>query len=514
MCHGLRQGAVYAQAPHEARRVPARGVVPLEHERLEHIGGRVGLEQPLAHGHLHVLLVREGVAAAQTDGPHERTPVGHRLPACVRGGDGERRGGDLLPHVHGARHGLGPGEGLGVEERPAILGNHAAVDDGARHAKIREVLEEYEVGALARGDAAQIVLHLEARGRVDGYHLDGRERVYALGHGQAQHVVQMPVLNERAGVVVVRHEAAQARVHLAARHGGGQVVQVVPRRALADLRVHAQAQLGQRVLSARGLVAGRDAGGYVGVEPTVRLGRGVVARHGLAGRKRGGHLVHGTVRAGQDARVVHHLAQAAHAGPAHGLADVVRAHRGARVLEARDGRHAARGREHALERHARRVGRHGAHGGQARHVARLVRVVEHARRAVRHHGTRVLRGPHHGALYVHVAVEEAGGHILAARVYDLRGGAHAVPRGVTLHAHVRHAPLGHGDVCVLQHLARADVHQTAVGDDHVGRLLPLRHPHEAAVALPQGLCAKRVLGLIGHGCSSLAAPRQGVGGAA
>ena len=112
---------------------------------------------------------------------------------------------------------------------------------------------------------------------------------------------------------------------------------------------------------------------------------------------------------------------------------------------------------------------------------------------------------------MHVAVEEAGGHVLAARVYDLRGGTHAVPRGVPLHAHVRHAPLCHGHVGVLQHLARADVHQATVGDDHVGRLLPLRHAHEASVALPQGLRAERVLGLFGHGCSSLAVRRLAAG---
>ncbi len=77
------------------------------------------------------------------------------------------------------------------------------------------------VGTLAGRHAAQIRLHLEACGRVDGDHLDGFEGVDALSHCQAQQIVEVAVRKERVGVAVIGHKAAEPRVHLVPHNGRG-----------------------------------------------------------------------------------------------------------------------------------------------------------------------------------------------------------------------------------------------------------------------------------------------------
>ena len=314
MGHRLCERTVDAQAAYKSRSVRTAGVVALKHESLEDVVGWVCLQGAVAHGHFHMLLVGNGVAAAQTYGTH----TGSRRLGVTRG-DAERLLANLLTHMHAPGHPIGPGKGAGIEEGHAAFCHDSSVNNRPLDTEVLQVLEKHQVSAFTRRDAAQLALHLEARGRIDGNHLYGLDGVDALLHRQAQDVVEMAMEQQGVGVAIVGDKAAEARVDIASDNGGSEVMQVVPGRTLANLGVHAQARLGHNVLGTHRLMAGAHARGDVGVKPAVTLGHGIMPRHDLACTQGRADLVHGVIGPRKDAGVVHHLAQAHRIGPGHGL---------------------------------------------------------------------------------------------------------------------------------------------------------------------------------------------------
>ena len=89
-----------------------------------------------------------------------------------------------------------------------------------------EIFDKHDVGALAGRNAAQIVVHREAGRAIDGAHLDSGDGVDALLHRTPDEVVEMPLLDERIGMVVVGHEHGEAAVDLAVGDHGRKRRQV------------------------------------------------------------------------------------------------------------------------------------------------------------------------------------------------------------------------------------------------------------------------------------------------
>ena len=114
------------------------------------------------------------------------------------------------------------------------------------------------------------------------------------------------------------------------------------------------------------------------------VGRGVVPADRLAGALGGGDLGQHLRVAGDDAREVHHLAEADDARPGHRLGHVGRAELGAGVLQAGRGGHAGRHLHEDVDRLRQRLVVHQPHALEAEDVRHLVRVDEHAGGAVRH----------------------------------------------------------------------------------------------------------------------------------
>ena len=490
MGHRLRKRTVDAQAAHKSRSVRAAGMVALKHKGLKNVACRVGLQGAVAHGHLHMLLVGNGVATAQANG----TYTGSRRLGVTRR-DAERLLANLLAHMHALGHPVRPGEGAGIEERHAAFCHNSSVNNRSLHAEVLQVLEKHQVSTLTRCDAAQLALHLEARGRIDGNHLDGLDGFDAFLHRQAQDIVEVAMEQQGVRVAVIGDETAETRVNIAPDNGGSEIVQVVPGRPLANLGIHAQARLDHDIFGTHRLMAGAHARGDVSVEPAVALGHGVMPRHDLACTQGCADLVHGVVGSREDAGVIHHLAQAHRIRPGHGLVHLDGVHFGACIFKAGHRGHTARRGKHELERHALGVGRHLLHRSQARHVACLVRVVIDAYGTVRHNGAGVLGRSHHGALDMHVSVEKARRYVIAHSVNHARVRPHTVLRGMGRNTHIGNSTSHNGDVGMFEDLAGAYIDKTAVANHKVGRLKSLGHTRKPTVALPQGHGAERMQGL-------------------
>ena len=385
-------------------------------------------------------------------------------------------------------------EGRQIEGDLPVLGHHVAVDHGAHDVQIFQVVQKHDVGALAWGDGAQLVLHAEAGGGVDGHHLDGGHDGDAQAHGHAQDIVEVPLGHQGVGVGVVGDEVREAGVDAGLGDGGGQLGQVEPGRAVAQLGVLPEAHLGEHVLGPGGLVAAAHAAGHIRVEPPVGLGDGVVARDDLVGRERLGQLAVGVVGAGQHAGEVHHLAEAHHPVPGHGLGDLFGAHEGAGVLEAGHGRDAGGRGDHGLQGRAGGIVHHHLHAFKPQHVAHLMGVPVDAHGAMGHHGPGVLAGAEHGGFHMDVPIEEARGDHLAGGIDHEGVRADAV---VGARSHVGDAPAGDGHVHVVLNLGGAHVHESCVGDDGVGWHLALGHGGQGAGALPERLLAE----MVQHGIS-------------
>ena len=149
------------------------------------------------------------------------------------------------------RNPVGELERRQVEQGAPVLGHHVAVDQHAGNLKVLQIVQKHDVGALARRDGAQVVVHLEALRAVDGDHLDGGHGIDPQPDGHPHDVVEVPVGHQRVRVRVVADQRREARVDVVRQHGFGQHRQVLPCRAVAQLGVHAEAHLRQHVLGAR-----------------------------------------------------------------------------------------------------------------------------------------------------------------------------------------------------------------------------------------------------------------------
>ena len=490
VAHGLGERAVDAEARAESVGVrPLGAVVAVEDGHLEHVVVGVCLELAVDHGNLDDDVLRDRRAADAADCAHAGAAVGE----VDRDLEVRRR--EVAADVHGVGHEVGPAVEVQAKERAPLARHEVAVDHDGLGDKALQIGENDEVGALAGRHAAHVCVDAEHLGGVDGRELERRHGVGAGGDARAQGAVHAALGDERVRVVVVGAQHDQARVD--AR--GEDLRQVAGKRepggAVAGLDVHAHAELGHDVVGRDGLVARADAGGDVGVEAAVGLGDGVVTGHALAGLEGLGHLVLGVLLAAEDAREVHHLAEADDVGPVHGGRDLRGVDVGTCVVEAGDGGDAGGRGEHGLERRALGVVEHDADALEADDVAALVRVGEDRGRAARDDDLGVLSAADHGGLDVDVGIDVAGGDILTGGVDDLRVRPDTVLGSVAAQAQVRHAAARDGDVCVRQDLARGHAHEVGVADHGVGGLLALRDLDERGVAFPQRNLAE----IVDHG---------------
>ncbi len=197
------------------------------------------------------------------DGAHLYRPLG--ADTRFFGGNAEGFGCDLIPDVDGAG---GPFRisirGVFAHNCP-ILSGQSAVNPDFLNIQIIQVVKQHHICAFSRGDAPQLVIHLETLGAVDGHHLDGGKDVDAFFHRPADNMIQMSLGQEGVGMGVVGDQTCKAGVHFIFRDASGHLFQIMPCGALAEHGVHAKTHFGKGVLCPGGFVAAADAGGGVGI---------------------------------------------------------------------------------------------------------------------------------------------------------------------------------------------------------------------------------------------------------
>ena len=103
-------------------------------------------------------------------------------------------------------------------------------------------INKYDVRALARGDGAELVIHLEALCAVERDHLDSGDKIDTEGDGTTHDVIEMTVCNQRMRVGIIRNHGRKSAVHFVLRDCLGDLLQIVPSGALAQHGIHAKTQ--------------------------------------------------------------------------------------------------------------------------------------------------------------------------------------------------------------------------------------------------------------------------------
>ena len=291
----------------------------------------------------------------------------------------------------------------------------------------RQVIEQQQVGAFARGDratelmrVATAVVQAKCLSRGKGRHGDGGHRVDAGLDGHAAGIVDHAGRKSIGGSAVVGRKAAAAGAGRVLQQHRRQIGQVVAARTLTQHHIHAAGQLVERLLGNRRLVVGDNARCGIGVE--VLTGNKWRVAVNLLGWRLIGSIDASTgLGVGhKDTRQVHHLAQAKN------IARML----GKKRLHVSGGNHSARllvgQRGHARRHHvlngdgcAATILDHKAQAVQARHVGDLVAVGNGGGGTARRRHARILGGADVRGLNMQMPVNKTRSEIATLAVDDL-----------------------------------------------------------------------------------------------
>ena len=372
----------------------------------------------------------------------------------------------------------------------AVLGDKLArAVHAVRSGSERQVVEQQDVGALARGDGAAALRRAQVA-MVEAEDVRGGER----GHGDGDHRVDAGLDRHAAGVVdhadvegvrggaIVRGKAAATRERGVPQDERGEGGQVMAAGALAQHHVHAAGDLVERLLDARVLMVSDDARGGIGVEVVAGRHGGVPVHLAGYGLRTDRDATAGLLVSAVDAGQVHHLAQAedgaavlVHEGLHIGGGDL-----GARLLVGQ-GRDAGGHHELDVERRALGVLDHEREAVETAHVGDLVAVGDGGGGAPGKRHAGVLGRADVGALDVQVAVDETGGEVTVAAINDalrLPSGNGCVLAVAALEEHARDAAVLHRHLAA-HHAQPIHVDDPRVREHHVRRNAPLRRVDES-----------------------------------
>ena len=301
--------------------------------------------------------------------------------------------------------------------------------------------------------------------RVDGGHHDRILGLDPLLDGEADHLVDVPLLDDEVRLAVVGAEhAAIGAVLLDERQ---QVAQVSRRGCLTQHHPHAETPLFERLLEGGRLVIGADARGKVGVERRATHAGGMAVD---VVREMCVELGQLRFLACDHAWEVHHLRHANGAVAAQETLDVARVEGPPGRFES-GRRHAGAGHDENIERQVRAAVEQPVDAVGAEDVGDLVGVGDHCGGAVGEDGSCELVDHELGRLDVHVGIDEAGDEVSAF---------HVDPFSAFVLAEADHVAVLDRDVEV-QPLFREHGEHVAAREHKVGRLVTACDSHPVRV---------------------------------
>ena len=418
----------------------------------------VGILVPLNNGDLQDIVVHVnavGIAA-----------VGGGDLAVDHADDGMRPvvdeiGGGQGGHVEGI---VGAVHQIGVHLRDreirdltVLTHQHATLVD-LLNGEVLKIVDDHKVAQIAGSNGAAIVQQ-EVPGGVVAGGLDGGDGRYAQGNGLFHNIVDMPLFQQVAGVLVIGAE--HAALHILITQQRRQRLQIAGGRTLADHDELAPLQLGDGVVQVVALMVGVHTGGHIGVQIVAHQIGGVAVDllvMGLAGHNLGYH-----VRIAVDHTVgVHHLSKALHPGMVIEGVDGPVVQIGAGLVHGSGG-HAGGQHEAHVHRQILCGLQHILNAVGAHDIGDLVGVGNDSGGTVGQYRAGKLTGADQRALQMDVGVHKAG-------QYDLTGNVHLHIAAVFAHAHDQ--ALSHGDIRLTQ-LVGKHVHIGGVFQHQI-RVFPAR----------------------------------------
>ena len=336
----------------------------------------------------------------------------------IFGRTAEGSGGNGMLQMHGILDPVGIGGHGALLQQRLVPGHKLTFEVHGLRLHLRQVVDEQNVRQTAGRNGTDLVVHTEMAGGVDRGHLNRLHGRHAQLYGAAHVVVDVALLHDLTGVLVVGAEAEIVGAAAQLQRGADQGVHIALGAALAHQNAHTHPQATEQFFLGDALVVIGNTAGGIYIQLLAQTADGV-AVDDLAAGQRVGYLVDVFVLDKQDLGRVQ-LAQTDGFLPIHDLRHLLSAQSGAVGFQTRRRRHAGG----YLDQHT--VGQavdglqHGAQALLAGHIGNFHQVGTQGGGAVGHdHGGQCLRGEH-GGLKVHMRVDQARYGISAAAVHGFQ----------------------------------------------------------------------------------------------
>ena len=164
-------------------------MMPFEHRHLHHVLTWIRLNGAVFHFQVqNPFIIPDPI---RNDFDHTSF---HRV-AAVRSVNPEAFRRDRMTHMHSVINGCREPGLSDFHRHGPVFCNHFPVNNRPGNADIIQVAEENDVRALARSNAAHLMIHPEAGRRVDGHILDGFDGIQSLPNRAANNMIQVSFID-------------------------------------------------------------------------------------------------------------------------------------------------------------------------------------------------------------------------------------------------------------------------------------------------------------------------------
>ncbi|MNV14197.1 hypothetical protein D3C71_1048720 [compost metagenome] len=372
----------------------------------------------------------------------------------------------------------------------AVLGDDRSGRNRHHDVHISQIaVQQDNVSDVARRNRADIAGDAEALSRVDRRHLEGGHRLDALSDSMTDDEIHMALIPQRLRAAVVGDEHHPAGIDAVLGMRRNRLGDIMPGRAAAHLRVHAEPYALDHILGGHALMIAGNAGCRIDRQPPVVRRPGEMAVGVFARAQRRLDLADHLLVAVDDAREVHHFAKRNHVvAPGERLGNFLGADGGAGRLKFRPcRRHAGRNLHIGRERRLPHLLQHQLNAFETKDIGNLMGIEEAASRAQRQYGAREFGHGKLCALDMTMPVEQSGSDIFS-RCVDYFGMLADQMRDIL--ADIGDASFLNADGHAVQNFSGHDIDQLAARDDQRSRQIAASRGHQSRNAISQRFSCK------------------------